>query len=70
MTDGMNSASIFATGEPVVPFIKDHDALIRVCDAAIAFFAANARPGERFRATLDRVGRDAFEAAIKEAAHV
>ena len=58
-----------ATGEPVVPFIDDHDALLRVCDAAISFFAENAKPGERFRATLDRVGNEKFREAIKEAAH-
>ena len=58
-----------ATGEPVVPFIDDHDALLRVCDAAISFFAENAKSGERFRATLERVGSETFKAAIKEAAH-
>lgn len=58
-----------ATGEPVVPFIDDHDALLRVCDAAISFFAENAKPGERFRATLDRVGNEKFREAIKEAAN-
>ena len=58
-----------ATGEPVVPFIDDHDALLRVCDAAISFFAENAKPGERFRATLDRTGNEKFREAIKEAAH-
>ena len=57
------------TGEPVVPFIDDHDALLRVCDAAISFFAENAKPGERFRATLDRVGNEKFREAIKEAAN-
>lgn len=57
------------TGEPVVPFIEDHDALLRVCDAAISFFAENAKPGERFRATLDRVGNEKFREAIKEAAN-
>ena len=56
------------TGEPVVPFIEDHDALLRVCDAAISFFAENAKSGERFRATLDRVGSEKFREAIKEAA--
>lgn len=58
-----------AQGEPVIPFIEDHDTLIRVCDAALAFFTAHAKPGERFRATLDRVGRVKLETAIKKAAH-
>ena len=47
-----------AKGEPIVPFIEDHDMLMRVCDAAIEFFAQNAKPSERFRFTLDRVGHD------------
>ena len=56
-----------AKGEPIVPFIEDHDTLMRVCDAAIEFFAANANPSERFRFTLDRVGHDKFRAVIMEA---
>ena len=54
-------------GEPIVPFIEDHDTLMRVCDAAIEFFAANANPSERFRFTLDRVGHDKFREVIMEA---
>ena len=53
-----------AKGEPVIPFIDDHDTLMRVCDAAIEFFAANAKPSERFRFTLDRVGHDKFREVI------
>ena len=56
-----------AQGEPIVPFIEDHDTLMRVCDAAIEFFAANAKPSERFRFTLDRVGHDKFEKVILDA---
>ncbi len=56
-----------AKGEPIVPFIEDHDALMRVCDAAIEFFAENARPSERFRFTLDRVGHDKFREVILKA---
>ena len=53
-------------GEPIVPFIENHDTLLRVCDAAIKFFEENAKPSERFRFTIDRVGNDKFEQAIKE----
>ena len=56
-----------AKGEPIVPFIEDHDALMRVCDAAIEFFAENAKPSERFRFTLDRVGHDKFREVILNA---
>ena len=54
-------------GEVVIPFIEDHDALMRVCDAAIQFFDDNANPSERFKFTLDRVGRDKFTQKILEA---
>ncbi len=56
-----------AKGEPVIPFIEDHDALMRICDAAIEFFDENAKPSERFKFTLDRVGRDKFIDRIMEA---
>lgn len=56
-----------AKGEPIVPFIEDHDTLMRVCDAAIEFFAENAKPSERFRFTLDRVGHDKFREVILNA---
>ena len=39
----------------------------RVIDAAIAFFDENAKSGERFKFTIDRVGREKFEQVIKEA---
>ena len=53
-----------ARGEPIIPFIEDHDKLIKVCDAAIQFFDDNANPSERFKFTLDRVGREKFEEVI------
>lgn len=54
-------------GLPVIPFIEDHDALLRVCDAAVQFFDDNAKPGERFKFTIDRVGREKLQAVIEEA---
>ncbi|MBR1392242.1 MAG: 4Fe-4S binding protein [Ruminococcus sp.] len=54
-------------GEPIVPFIEDHDKLLAVCDAAIEFFKQNAKPSERFKFTIDRVGQDVFEKAILDA---
>ena len=56
-----------AKGEPIVPFIDDHDTLMRVCDAAIEFFDENAKPSERFRFTIERVGQDKFRERILEA---
>ena len=53
-------------GEAVIPFIEDKEKLMKVCDAAIEFFAENANPGERFKFTLDRVGFDKFREKILE----
>ena len=54
-------------GEAIIPFIDDHDKLMSVCDAAISFFNDNALAGERFKFTIDRVGKDKFEQRILEA---
>lgn len=54
-------------GESPLPLIRNEEQLFRVCDAAIQFFADNAKPSERFKFTLDRVGREEFYKKIKEA---
>ncbi len=54
-------------GETIIPFIESKEKLMAVCDAAIEFFAENAKPSERFKFTLDRVGRDKFTEKILEA---
>lgn len=56
-------------GENIVPIIKDKETLLRVADAAVAFFEENANPGERFRFTLQRVGEEKFKEKIEEAYH-
>ncbi len=54
-------------GEAIIPFIEDKDKLMRICDVAVQFFEDNAKAGERFKFTIDRVGKDKFEKAILEA---
>lgn len=54
-------------GKPIIPFIEDHDKLMKVCDAAIGFFAEYANAGERFKFTIDRIGKDVLEQKIREA---
>lgn len=54
-------------GEAIIPFIEDKDKLMRICDVAVRFFEDNANAGERFKFTIDRVGKDKFEKAILEA---
>ena len=54
-------------GEVIIPFIEDREKLFAVCDAAIGFFDQNAKAGERFRVTIDRIGKDVFGQVIREA---
>ncbi len=54
-------------GESPLPLITSEEQLFRVTDAAIQFFADYANAGERFKFTLDRVGRDKFYQVLEEA---
>ena len=54
-------------GEELLPIINDKDTLFRVTDAAIEYFEANAKPGERFRATLTRLGDEGLRKAVNDA---
>ena len=56
-------------GTPIVQFITDYETVLRVCDAAIKFFKDNAKPGERFKFTIDRVGEDVLREKVMEAYH-
>lgn len=54
-------------GEAIIPFIEDHDKLMKVCDATLNFFKENAKPSERFKFTIERVGRDKLEKVVWDA---
>ena len=54
-------------GDNLLPLITSEEQLLRVTDAAIQFFADNAKPGERFRKTIDRVGQDKLYEVLKGA---
>jgi len=54
-------------GEELVPIIKDKDTLFRVTDAAIEYFEENAKPSERFRKTLERLGDEGLKEKVKAA---
>ncbi|MBP3489809.1 MAG: 4Fe-4S binding protein [Roseburia sp.] len=54
-------------GDAFLPLIKSEEQLYRVTDAAIQFFADHAKPGERFKFTIDRIGWDEFKKAMEEA---
>ena len=49
-----------------IEFIENKEKLMEICDAALNFFAENAKPSERFKFTIDRVGREKFEQRILE----
>lgn len=51
-------------GEELVPIIKDKETLFRVTDAAIEFFEENAKPSERFRKTLERLGDEGLKEKV------
>ena len=55
------------TGEQIIPIVKDKETLFRVTDAAINWFEKNAKPSERFRFTLQRVGEESFRSEIRKA---
>ena len=54
-------------GEHILPIIRDDKTLFAVADAALLFFEENAKPKERLYKVIDRVGREKFEALMKEA---
>lgn len=51
-------------GEELVPLIKDKDTLFRVTDAAIEYFEENAKPSERFRKTIERLGEEGLKEKV------
>lgn len=53
-------------GESFLPIVKDKETLFKITDATIEFFKENAKPSERFKLTLDRVGWDKFKDYIME----
>ena len=54
-------------GESPLPPVTTEEQLYRLTDAAIQFFDDYANPGERFRFTIERVGKDRFVEVMKEA---
>lgn len=54
-------------GDTLLPLVKTEEQLFRITDAAIQFFDDHAKPGERFKFTLDRVGWDKFKEVVQAA---
>jgi dissimilatory sulfite reductase (desulfoviridin) alpha/beta subunit len=58
-----------AKGEELLPIVGDKEALFRVADAALDFFAEHAKSGERFRTAVDRAGWETLKIALERACH-
>lgn len=54
-------------GEELVPIITDKETLFRVTDAAIEYFEENAKPSERFRKTIERLGEEGLKEKVQAA---
>lgn len=54
-------------GDYLLPLITSEEQLFRVTDAAIKFFADHANPRERFKFTIDRMGKEKLYGVLKEA---
>ena len=54
-------------GEALLPLITSEEQLFRVTDAAIQFFDDYGKAGERFKFTIDRVGKDHLYELLKGA---
>lgn len=67
LTFGGTFGNMIAKGEQFIPIIHDKETLFRVADTALAFFEKHARPGERFRGAINRVGWDSFKSEIEAA---
>jgi dissimilatory sulfite reductase (desulfoviridin) alpha/beta subunit len=55
-----------AIGKHVLPIISNEETLHRVIEITLDFFERQAKAGERFAKTLDRVGWDKLQKALEE----
>jgi dissimilatory sulfite reductase (desulfoviridin) alpha/beta subunit len=54
-----------ARGRQVLPPLGDTATLFRVADAALDFFDAHGKPGDRFLTAVERAGWDVFEKTLR-----
>ncbi|GBU20679.1 sulfite reductase [Fibrobacteres bacterium R8-0-B4] len=64
---GGTFGNLIAKGEQFLPIIKDKVTLFKVADAALDFFDKHAKPSERFRVAIDRIGWDKFKTEMEAA---
>ncbi|MDR3354764.1 MAG: 4Fe-4S binding protein [Synergistaceae bacterium] len=66
---GGTFGNMIAKGNEIFPIIKDKGTFFRVADGALEFFAKHAKPGERFRVSIDRAGWDVFKEEMEKVYH-
>jgi len=66
---GGTFGNLIAKGEQFLPIIREKETLFRVADAALGFFDKHAKPSERFRVAIERVGWDKFKTEMEAAYH-
>ena len=66
MSFGGTFGNDIVKGDELLPLITSEEKLFEVTDAAIDFFEENAKPSERFRKTLERVGEDKLKTKLQE----
>jgi dissimilatory sulfite reductase (desulfoviridin) alpha/beta subunit len=54
-------------GKTILPVLKDKKDVLKVIEAVIAYFAANANKGERLGKLIERVGIDTFKTVVEAA---
>ena len=67
---GGTFGNMIARGEQLLPIIRDKETLFRAADIALDFFDKHAKPGERFRAAIERTGWDKFKSEMKAVCNV
>ena len=54
-----------AIGKNILPIIFEEEKLYEIVDMALKYFEDNAKPGERFRNMLDRLGWEEFQSTLQ-----
>lgn len=58
------------TARQLVPLIDNRETLFKALDAAVEFFAANGKPGQRFRTVVENAGWDNLAQSVAQATAV
>jgi dissimilatory sulfite reductase (desulfoviridin) alpha/beta subunit len=65
---GGNFGNGSSVGRALLPLVESREALVKAIDAAVDFYQANGKPGQRFRAVAEQAGWDSLAKAAASAA--